>query len=816
MATLYAYKNFNNYYNRKLKKYDNLNDYPEPDYFETGTYLNFNPNDGINTTINLGRPGFNDYLGDCDYFIYSDDNNSITSRWYIIEQARKMVGQYTITAHRDVLADNWDKVLSSECFVEKANLTADNPLIFNKEDMTVNQIKKDQALLYDKTLTPWIIGYLMTKDSTGADTNWRSKLQNVEISASADPLWSVNYDDISQYIGAINKKKVYSKMSYEVGGTVWRSSSNYFKKFITGTALNNSTNQSGIDWYGQAVNQDTPLSMISFYTYQSPYWDSLEVDMFTNYYLPQTVYLSQPLKNYTYADNDTTIDTLNNKVARQIVNGVTKYYRINIIEESEQDDRLYLVDDPNNANYNIFISLWDCVQSAATQSNIRYIPPSYVSGQAYITRYYNYKYISLTPITVDSYQFKDTIGNVKETRDALYLMFAMPYSPTALKFASNIRNDLGSQVCVDVQVLPYFPRQEIIDPDKPDKIDRSQLTLSVDYDVIDKTVATIANPIDPIYLYWCPNVTFEVTDFEFNSINDVLSLPMQSELNPIKKKVNSQCDMYRLVSPNGNGNFEFNLEFNGTISSFNADCTYRPINPYIHINPIFSGLYGQDFNDYRGLICQGDFSTPLADSAWVQYENNNKNFQNIFNRQIENMEVTHKYDMWQSGIGAAFGALSTGAIAGIATGNLGVGIGAGVASAAGGAIDLGIKQALYNETLDYKRDMFGYQLGNIRAVPQSLAKTGSLNPNNPLVPYVEYYTCTDVEKQALIDKIAWNGMTINILGKIEDYISNSWTYNDITDKGYIKAKLIRLQDSNEDYHNVSAIAEELDKGVYTK
>ena len=815
MATLYAFK-FNNYYNRRVKKFDNLNDYPEPEYIETGTYCNFNPNDGINTEIVLGRPGNNNYYGDCDYFIYSDDNINITSRWFIIEQTRKMGQQYKVLLHRDVIADNWDKLLTSECFIEKANLTADNPLIFNKEDMTVNQIKKDQALLYDKTLTPWIIGYLMTKDSTGADTNWRQKLQSVEISASADPLWSINYADITQYIGNVNKKKVYSRLSYEVGGWVWLSETNYFQKYITGTVLNNNTNQQGIDWQGQAVNQDTPLQMISFYTHKSPYWDDLEVNMFTNYYLPQTVYLSQSLKNYTYIDNDDTISSLNNKVARQTVDGRTIYYRINVVEESEQSDRLYLENDPNKANYNIFMSLWDCVQNAATQANMRYTPPSHVSGQAYITRYYNYKYITLTPITVDSYQFKDTIRNVKETRDALYLMFAMPYSSTALKFASDIRNDLGSQVCVDVQVLPYFPRQEIIDTTKSDRIDRSQLTLGVDYDVIDKTYASINNPIDPIYLYWCPNVTFEVTDFEFSSINNVLSLPMQSELNPIKKKVNSQCDMYRLCSPNGNGQFEFNLEFNGTISSFNADCTYRPINPYVKISPLFNGLYGQDFNDYRGLICQGDFSIPLADSAWVQYENNNKNFQNIFNRQIENMEVTHKYDMIQSGIIATVGALSGGGLAGIATGNIGLGIAAGVVSAAGGAADLVIKQKLYNETLDYKKDMFGYELGNIRAVPQSLVKTGSLNPNNPLVPYVEYYTCTDVERRALVNKIAWNGMTLNILGQIQDYVNNAWSYNDIQDKGYIKAKLIRLEDGNEDFHNVNAIAEELNQGVYVK
>ena len=59
-------------------------------------------------------------------------------------------------------------------------------------------------------------------------------------------------------------------------------------------------------------------------------------------------------------------------------------------------------------------------------------------------------------------------------------------------------------------------------------------------------------------------------------------------------------------------------------------------------------------------------------------------------------------------------------------------------------------------------------------------------------------------------------MTVGVVGQILEYIGNSWSYGDIKDKGFIQARLIRMEDANEDFHNVNAIAEELLKGVYLK
>ena len=142
MSTIYVF-NYNNYYNRRFKRESSIADYGDPIYIETSTNCNFNPNDGVTTRIVLGRPGRNNYSGKGDYVIYSENNIDITSRWFIIEQNRTMGNQYDVRLYRDVLADHWDLIKESDCFIERAIVPNENALIFNREGDSFNQIKID-------------------------------------------------------------------------------------------------------------------------------------------------------------------------------------------------------------------------------------------------------------------------------------------------------------------------------------------------------------------------------------------------------------------------------------------------------------------------------------------------------------------------------------------------------------------------------------------------------------------------------------------------------------------------------------------------
>ena len=185
----------------------------------------------------------------------------------------------------------------------------------------------------------------------------------------------------------------------------------------------------------------------------------------------------------------------------------------------------------------------------------------------------------------------------------------------------------------------------------------------------------------------------------------------------------------------------------------------------------------------------------------------------MFDRQIQNMEVNNavqreqqKWQIASGAVGAGVSGALTGAVAGGPIGAVVGGlIGAGT-SAAAGIRDYQLSEQLRQEAIDYTTDQFGYQLGNIQALPYSLAKTSAFTYNNKIFPILEYYTCTPQEKTALQNKLYYNGMTVMRIGTIQEFLRS--------EPSYIKGKLIRLEGTDNNFHTVNEIANEINKGVF--
>ena len=277
-------------------------------------------------------------------------------------------------------------------------------------------------------------------------------------------------------------------------------------------------------------------------------------------------------------------------------------------------------------------------------------------------------------------------------------------------------------------------------------------------------------------------------------------------------KIDSNCCSWRLCSPNYQGSFEFNVAKNGgAVNGFRADCTYKPYNPYIRVYPNFSWLYGTDFGDGRGLICGGDFSLPQVSDAWASYQLQNKNYQNVFNREIQSLDYNNSIALRNQKIGMFTGAFSDAAKGGIAGGFLGpvgaaVGaIGGGVASIIGGIADTQTMVQQQRENRQLSLDKFSYQLGNIQALPYTISKVGTFDINSKVFPFLEFYTCTDQELEAFENKIKYESMTVMRIGTLEEFKK--------TDMSYIKGSLIRL-DIHGDSNLVNDIYAEMARGVY--
>ena len=139
-----------------------------------------------------------------DYLVvYDSTNSTILSRWFITENVRTREGQWEFSLKRDTIADNYDAVMGSTCFIEKGYVDEDDSAIFNKEDMTFNEIKDGEFLLKDETQCPWIVGYVakdrsqngVIQDTTFTDAN----LVNIEASAGAA---TETYDTFDEFYAA--------------------------------------------------------------------------------------------------------------------------------------------------------------------------------------------------------------------------------------------------------------------------------------------------------------------------------------------------------------------------------------------------------------------------------------------------------------------------------------------------------------------------------------------------------------------------------------------------------------------------------------
>ena len=294
---------------------------------------------------------------------------------------------------------------------------------------------------------------------------------------------------------------------------------------------------------------------------------------------------------------------------------------------------------------------------------------------------------------------------------------------------------------------------------------------------------------------------------------------------PMDVKIKNECDMYRLSSPNFMSMYEFKkTKLRNGILSFNIDCTYKPFTPYIKVNPNYDdSLYAvQDFNDSMGLILGGDFSIPMLSDAWVNYELQNRNYQAIFNRTIENLDVNNQIAKEQQQFQAIMGTI-TGGIGGATAGGMagfkaggpwGAAAGAAIggvtgitAGAVGGALDAQWLARQQAETRSFAIDQFNYQLGTTQALNPTITKSTPLTYNNKVWPVLEYYTCTDKEKELLEQKIKYDGMTIMAIDTLRAYAVDGYR---------VKGKLIRLEGIQDDSHVADAIYQEVDKGFYIK
>lgn len=770
MLNLFWYIGFNNYYNRKLRYYDDINKYPSAAYIQSEV-INFNFGDGITTThVVTGPIAVESY----DYLVITNEDNSINSRWFVIEADYKRKGQYVITLKRDSIADALPNIVRSTVYCRKGTVNVNNPLIYNREEgWNCNQIKRGEVQIRDNTRCPWIVGYVAKK--------YETKSINVQIDVNYDVAISDTYDNwiqtqtIGKQVGALKSYKVQTEVAL-TGGVA------YSKRYVTELTDNGiSTTNYDIGQISSSLNSPVP----------GPTNDAFNilVDIDSTIKSNLKSYGLNYMTDVKYAE----LLSYAGKILRfnTDVSGVYDYKRISID---------FLPDEAQNYQSVTAGTLYD-----ALTAKVKTIPT--INGNPNLSTFKvncTTNVIFMSVDTVEGTQIIVDMTPKQSTLAAGYDIFCMPYGDitilntgstdgtvhnnkyTNIGIMTQIATALGSAL-YDLQLLPYCPIPQL---------ERS-------LDISNNPIYTKAGNV---YIFWASEVNVNY-DVYVSSLTNTDNIPF-TVTDP---KTQNNCDIYRLVSPNYSGQFEFSVAKNGGVKYFSVSMSMKPYNPFIRVAPNFKELYGREFRDARGLICGGDFSLPIVTDQFKQYEINNKNYANIFDRQIQNLEVTQKIARAGDIVGAVAGTLSGaagGAGAGAIFGPVGMGISAGiagVASAAGGIADVVVGNMQRREQMNYTKDMYEFSLDNVKALPYSLSKVSSFNYVNKFFPFVEYYSCTDEERVIFKRKIIFEGMTIEAVGNIKDYWSEG---------NYFKGAIVIWDDDFiGDYHFALDVSNELEKGI---
>lgn len=873
---------YNNYFNRKLLKLDNISDYKQYVVL-TADNISFNPNDGRQTTQILNKYEKGDYLICTET---KDEVETIVSRWFILEANRTRQGQYNLSLKRDVLADNLDVIEEAPMFIEKAMLQDTDKMIVNNEGMQFNQIKTNEILLKDKSNCPWIVGYVSKDLSSVVSTEIGYKPDGVNdyttlgqiaaaIGTTEDILATLVTYPGETPINTLFTKEFYLTYKFRVPVTGIITNYQCDKLTIDSTISNGNWNRTD---YVQSLD-----SLIEFKLSSPTYIEELTAKALIESILTYGTAIKDDiaaLLNRSYYLTTEQFDKLKEYDGKTVLI-LGSYYKLRISQLGFENSQKI---GPNA--YSSFYSIGTAIDAATYPTGAEKLSTGELILQAKDLK------ASIILEAVEEDVIATTIpASRKVLNKEQFDMFAVPcgslrvsidndYINCSEDVAFNIVSALATKLdaaCYDIQLLPYCPVQDLL---TNYKLDLSKATVNQDYQYI--TAATATESVNyTIVGYTSKSNTTYTKTYTFTGLTDVkvqkvtrnpgitsvaLVSWSQSENtltiiftalsendallatftvnythtvtnkhvgvilwlsdNQFKvkldyplslthsMKVESQADTYRLCSPNYQGSFDFNVAKNGgKVEYFQADCTYKPYTPYIRVYPKFDWLYGQDYSDCRGLICGGDFSLPRVNDAWTSYQLNNKNYQNIFNRDIQNLDFNNSIAMRNQAFSAISGIVSDTAKGAASGAMMGGGFGAiagaivgGAASTVGAIIDTDTLAKQQREQKQLSIDKYNYQLGNIQALPYTLTKVGAFDINSKLYPFIEYYTASDEEVKTLEDKITYESMTVMRIGTISEFKQDEPTY--------IKGQLIRLDNFHEDTNLVNDIYTELYKGVY--
>lgn len=817
--TVYFYK-FNNYYNRIIKRYDTIVEYG--DYIAKQENCNFVHGDGINSSFTFNK-GVN--VNDTpDYVIVSDYKGNL-SRWFVTNSFKNRDRQDSLTLRRDLIADYYDDVVKhSPCLIRKGYVSQTNPLIFNDEGVKYNKIKESEIEIKDNSNCSYIVGFIANNTPAQATINGTIKEENYDYSYA-----SINDFPLKAYVDGAGQThtqtatKLKGNKNLNIYYAVKYSVKNLGKvpeKWYNCEMTMNYYGGAKPSWYTNTYNSDTRIDDNLFIeqsnnTLKSNLWLS------TIYKLPNTQTFSGEITVATSYRNccNSTAQTFKSTALQLEAESMLGLEDSAYNDLMQYDGKRIKV---GNVVYNCHISSPTNEQNksiTATSTLINRLnvskPLSSMVANMLPAEYYcqygsssfSTSDVKVLGTTQDFYlQFSEASTEIKTSLDSPsnrthldsqpYDMFCLinesgvNYKVGTTDFVSDhdVNMNIAQAICqasgtsaYDIQIVPFNPIQGSILADG---------TINwLNYDVHAITNAG-GNETKGHYVM-CSSADIKL-----------LLDKAELKIKPTDYKKDYNLKQYRLCSPNQETAFDFSPAMNDGIDTWEVTANYRPYASYIKVQPTWNWLYGDNYynnkTDFRGLVYNSTLCVTQLNDAWSNYVSNNKNFQQLFDNQINTLTKQNEIQ-----IGAMEETLGLRSFTGMPISS--------VLRVIGGMKDIEMNKELNNLALSKMQSDFGYQMDNIKSMPHTIKKLTNINGDTRNFPYIEVYGCSGAEEESFNLKMQYTGYTIMTTGYIDKYLKPSG-------ETFIQADLIRLDlsrsEETADNHMAVEIANELGKGVY--
>lgn len=731
----------------------------------------------------------------------------VTSYTFISGEPAENRSKFLASLVRDTIVDFKDTIKANLFKCKRGNLPRDvySPILVQPEGLSLNQIKvgHKQIKSWDND-TQWLTLFYSTKSEKTIEFNWdivadysynemKSDYGTFDLNPPVlepQPIFNVYRRN---YINLSGRYRV----AFEIGGIIPLSGYYQFDLTVTPSSVivSNVTRTSGTFLY-----KDVIISAIGK-RYRK-----------LNYTNARTAATSNINHNYT-----SSYVNLRNKYDQRIISHNDNQFIVSYSDEVLRPSA-YHSTSVNNALNSIVTGSggWTVIAGNRT---ITMGAPIAVSGynKVYVSAYAFNTYFNSVPQTgslvlpvtkrldeVNLSCITIPFGNDVSIKDGTNVYSGIS-KYVAMSIATTGWTNLGDTI-IDIQLLPYCPQAQLnsinFQKTPSNQIDITALDDSYKSPIVITSTGQV--------LYY--GLVCDQSSMDYRFPIDFTSLT------PYDLKLESIIRRYRLCSQDHKQSFEFNPALNGGLSGLSISYTLRPLTTVFRICPVFNeqSLYGGNYKDPRGLIWEGGFSLSQVTDAWVQYKLQNSTYQQLFNSEIQHLEITHQNAKAQeilnyqttyanaltsiqaqqvkAGLSLATGLVGAGI--GLATGNPLASIG-GIGAVVGGisaGVSIGASKEIANRNLEaakqseslndaqraadmiYKKDVWTLNNQAIQARPNTLSSNTEYSIINENKAYIEIYEPSAEEIQFVEQYLKYHGMKIEQIDYINQFLQADGDY----------------------------------------